>query len=143
MVASGGMDRYLKIWDVVSGALRLQCSHVEGVVDLRCHSDLPLVSTACIDRIIRLWDARSGVCVRHFTGHTDIITHIHMSKLPVSSSSSSTIISSNTDDSMSPQMSEASDRIEKKENDTDVIASVSDDGTVRIFHYNAQSLLSS
>ena len=59
-VASGGMDKTLKVWDTVSGTCRCVCSHGGSVVVLRWHPSLPVVTTAALDNFVRLWDARGG-----------------------------------------------------------------------------------
>ena len=58
--ASGGLDRMLKIWDIVSGSCRSVCPHGDSVVSIVWHSVLPTVVTAALDNVVRVWDARSG-----------------------------------------------------------------------------------
>lgn len=58
--ASGGLDRMLKIWDIVSGSCRSVCPHGDSVVSIVWHSVLPSVVTAALDNVVRVWDARSG-----------------------------------------------------------------------------------
>jgi WD40 repeat protein len=58
--ASGGLDKTMKIWDLVSGSCRSLCQHQSSVVSLKWHARLPVVATAALDCIIRLWDARAG-----------------------------------------------------------------------------------
>lgn len=40
-------------------------SHGDSVVALHWHSTQPLISTAALDRIVRLWDARKGILCIH------------------------------------------------------------------------------
>ena len=43
----------------------------EGVVKMQwCHS-APLLYTACLDGMVRLWDARNASAVRTWEGHTN------------------------------------------------------------------------
>jgi len=130
LVASGGMDRSLKIWGIVTGALRHSCRHGGGVVALKWHVEVPLVATAALDKLIRLWDARSGVCVKEFTGHTNLVTQFSMSRLVEPSMP------------IGPGADAGNGGNSALVADTDVIASVSDDGTVRVFHFNALTLIS-
>jgi WD40 repeat protein len=58
--ASGGMDNTLKVWDIVTGSCRSVCAHGGSVVALRWHSSLPVISTAALDYVLRVWDARGG-----------------------------------------------------------------------------------
>ena len=118
-VASGGMDKTVKIWDSITGTCRCICEHGGGVVSLRWHQSYPLFATASLDNIVRLWDARNATCVLDLTGHSDLVTNIEKSYLINSSE--------NYNEDNYP---------------TDCIVSVSDDGTTRVFHYNAPILMS-
>ena len=117
-VASGGMDSNLKIWDIVAGSCRVTCPHKGGVVALVWHDKYPTVTTSSLDSNIRVWDARSGAMLVQLTGHVNNVTSL------VSRCSSSSSSNSNSD------------------NDVDIISSVSDDYTAKVFHINTKSLLS-
>lgn len=120
-VASGGMDKFLKIWDLVSGTCRSACEHGDAVVNLRWHASLPLVTTAALDKMVRVWDARGGSLLLELSGHTNIITNLELMSIP-----SELIIGDKNDPNT----------------ETDIIVSVSDDQTAKVFHINAKSLLS-
>ena len=75
-VASGGMDKTLKIWDATTGSCRSVCQHGAGVVTLRWHSSLPIVCTGCLDNMVRIWDARNGTILAQLSGHRDQVTSI-------------------------------------------------------------------
>ena len=67
-VASGGMDKTLKIWEATTGVCRAVCDHGDSVVALKWHIKLPVVFTAALDQVIRIWDARTGhQCHHHHT----------------------------------------------------------------------------
>lgn len=80
-LASGGLDKKLKIWDTVSDSVRCVCAHEGGVVALQWHKDLPVVMTGCLDKNVRVWDARSGACLATLTGHRDLVTNIIVAKV--------------------------------------------------------------
>ncbi len=123
-IASGGMDKTLKVWDMMSGNCRCVCLHNDSVVALKWHmypqpgssSSLPLVATACLDHLVRLWDARGGDCLLIFTGHTNLVTNLDM------------VVHSKD---------EAGDRT----HNNDMIVSVSDDGTAKLFHFNSERIM--
>lgn len=117
-VASGGMDRTVKVWDVVTGACRSVCTHGGSVVALRWHCSLPLIATAALDNIVRLWDARSSTCVLELTGHSDLVLDLQMSPLTEAHGQGN------------------------QSTPTDSIISVSDDRTARAFHICAPMLMS-
>jgi len=108
--ASGGCDSTMKIWDLLGGQCRAICHHDGSVVALRWHVSLPFVATAALDRIVRLWDARSGTLVKEFTGHRDLV--LNLSFVP---------------DPFQPG--------------SDIIVSVSDDGTAKVFQVLTAALM--
>ena len=118
-VASGGMDKTLKVWDTMTGTLRCSCPHGGSVVALVWHSSLPLVATAALDNVVRIWDARNGALLKELTGHHDLVTSIDM--VPITAAN-------RVDDS---SVGDA----------TDAIVSVSDDKTARVFLVNMNSLI--
>jgi WD40 repeat protein len=116
-VASGGMDKNLKVWDTMTGTVRCTCPHGGSVVALVWHSSLPIVCTAALDNVVRLWDARNGALLQELTGHNDLVINIDM--VPIT----------------------AENRIEGCGDATDMIVSVSDDKTARIFMINVNALV--
>lgn len=97
----------------MTGTCRSVCTHGEGVVSLKWHNSLPLIATAALDNFVRLWDARDGTLIFEFSGHCDLVLNLAMAPL-------------------------ASGDIDV----SDVIVSVSDDGTAKIFQFNAAAVLS-
>ena len=51
-----------------------------GIVKLKWDYISPLVYTACLDGVIRLWDARNGQCVTQWAGHQDAILDFDISR---------------------------------------------------------------
>lgn len=78
--ATGTLLGNLTIWDVPSQTARNVCPHQAGIVKLRWDTSSPLVYTASLDGIIRLWDARNGQCVTQWTGHQDAILDFDISR---------------------------------------------------------------
>ena len=62
MLASGGWDRAIRLWDVETG---------ENINTLTEHTDQ--VTSGDYDAMIRLWDIDTGENIRTLTGHTSII----------------------------------------------------------------------
>ena len=116
-VASGGMDKYMKVWDTMTGTARCTCLHGGSVVALVWHSSLPLVCTAALDNVVRIWDARNGALLQELTGHNELVTSIDM--VPITNEN----------------------RVEGCGDATDMIVSVSDDHTSRIFYVNTATLI--
>ncbi|XP_027366203.1 angio-associated migratory cell protein [Abrus precatorius] len=76
--ASGGMDKKLMIWDIEHFLPRGTCEHEEGVTCL-AWLGASYVATGCVDGKVRLWDSRSGECVKTFNGHSDAIQSLSVS----------------------------------------------------------------
>lgn len=119
-VASGGMDKNLKVWDVTSGACRSVCPHGGSVVALRWHDTLPIICTAALDNVIRIWDARNGALLTELTGHTDLVTNLEMVSVQSYAGIANGPISNNA---------------------TDIIVTVSDDKTSKVFMVDMNALL--
>lgn len=117
-----GMDKTLKVWDTVSGGLRSTCFHGGSVVSLKWHSSLPVICTAALDNSVRLWDARNGALLKEFTGHRDLVTSIDL--LPIGRC----IGSSSVEEAAAVSGA------------TDVIVSVSDDNTAKVFLFDIHNL---
>ncbi|XP_054822976.1 uncharacterized protein LOC129321280 [Prosopis cineraria] len=77
-VAAGSMDNKLVIWDIEHSLTRSTCDHEEGVTCLSWLGAFYVV-TGCVDGIVRVWDSRSGECVRTFRGHADAIQSLSLS----------------------------------------------------------------
>ena len=73
LLATAGMDGKLILWDSGSLAPRVVCEHGQDGVTCLAFAPLaagtPLVATGGLDGIVRAWDARTGECVRAWTGH--------------------------------------------------------------------------
>ena len=117
-VASGGMDKTLKIWDLNNASCRVVCNHGGSVVSLAWHASLPVVCTASLDQVVRIWDARTGNSLKELTGHSDIITNLSLKTV------SSGLLP-----------------IEYNDKEMDIITTVSDDHTAKIFVVEISKLL--
>lgn len=105
-VATGGMDKILKVWDLSSGSCRVSCVHEGGVVSIQWHDKLPFVCSTALDGFVRVWDARNGSCTHLLSGHSKFVTNLD-------------ILSS-----------------QESERESITIISVSDDHTAKVFHVN-------
>lgn len=70
-LASGSMDKTIKIWDAQSGALKRTINgHNDGVHALAFSPDGTTLASGSDDRSIKLWNARTGAPVKTFTGNS-------------------------------------------------------------------------
>ena len=42
--------------------------------------EAPLVYTACLDGVVRMWDARNGKCCAEWSGHQDALLDFDVSR---------------------------------------------------------------
>ncbi|CAH1798892.1 unnamed protein product [Owenia fusiformis] len=68
-LASGSLDRTIKIWDIKTGAcLQTLKGHNKGIWCLKFFTKNLLIS-GCNDGTIKVWNLRSGTCARTLLGH--------------------------------------------------------------------------
>ncbi|NP_998103.1 angio-associated migratory cell protein [Danio rerio] len=70
LAAVAYLDGTLAIYDLNTHTLRHQCKHEVGVVQLQWEAESAVVCTCSLSGVLSLWDARSGVLVSEFHGHS-------------------------------------------------------------------------
>ena len=71
MVATGGDDGVLRIWDPVTGGqLREWTGHADEVLALDFSSDGKWLASGGAGGVVRMWDALRGTQIHEVTGHT-------------------------------------------------------------------------
>jgi WD40 repeat protein/DNA-binding SARP family transcriptional activator len=77
ILASGGRDRTVKLWDVATGSL---LKTLQGDQDLvwcvAWKPDEPILAVGSSDNMIRLWDANTKQCLRTLSGHQGWVASI-------------------------------------------------------------------
>jgi U3 small nucleolar RNA-associated protein 13 len=70
LIGTGSQDRTVKVWDSVSGTLKITCrGHKRGVFDVRFSPVDKIIASASGDCTVRIWNVASGSCLRTFEGH--------------------------------------------------------------------------
>jgi eukaryotic-like serine/threonine-protein kinase len=79
-LASVGTDRTLRVWDVATQTERLRLG--DGKHEMSCIATLPTVSHVLAGHgvAVRLWDLSSGQEIRRFTGHSDAVRCLAVSR---------------------------------------------------------------
>ncbi|GEM_PF-3214944 len=81
VIASGGGEGVIKLWDMKTGAcIRSLREHKGSVKALDYSSDGRYLASAGEDRVVRLWDAISYKCIRMLKGHTSTVNSLSFSK---------------------------------------------------------------
>ncbi|MBS1788481.1 MAG: PD40 domain-containing protein [Acidobacteria bacterium] len=80
IIASGGVDQTIKLWDVETGLeLRTLRGHTAAVQALAFSPDGRLLASGGTDNIINLWDVQSGRVERTLEGHQMTVTSLAFS----------------------------------------------------------------
>ena len=81
MLASGGLDATVQLWDIETGArIQLITNLVSGWVDSVAFSpDGTTLASGSKDNTVRLWDAVTGEPKGTLTGHTEEVTSVAFS----------------------------------------------------------------
>ncbi len=74
VLASGGVDSTIKLWDAATGAeLRTLRGHASFVWSVAFAPDGQTLASSGLDHTIRLWDVATGAQLRLLTKHTDSV----------------------------------------------------------------------
>ena len=73
LAATASLDGRAIIWDLQTLTVRSECRHEAGVSQLAWVRDTPCFLSAGEEGVVRLWDVRTGVCQRSWSGHTDTV----------------------------------------------------------------------
>jgi WD40 repeat protein len=80
MLASGSVDKTVKLWDMASGReLRTLSGHSEAVTSAAFSPDGRVLASGSDDKTIKLWDAASGRELRTLVGHSDKVNSVAFS----------------------------------------------------------------
>ncbi|KAL4734024.1 hypothetical protein BDV11DRAFT_175153 [Aspergillus similis] len=80
LLASGSVDRNIKLWDPATGTLKHTLEgHSDWVQSVAFSSDGRLLASHSRDEIIKLWDPASGVLKHTLAGHSDWVQSVAFS----------------------------------------------------------------
>jgi hypothetical protein len=72
-LASGSVDRTVRVWDIRTLQNNVILSIEDGVTCVAISPDLVTVAAGSMDKAIRIWDLRTGNLLRRLLAHTDSI----------------------------------------------------------------------
>jgi WD40 repeat protein/tRNA A-37 threonylcarbamoyl transferase component Bud32 len=80
LIASGGWDKSIKIWDAATGSERMDLTGHEGAVWCVAFSpDGQRLASASADKTVKIWDVQSGREWRTLGGHDREVCHVTFS----------------------------------------------------------------
>ncbi|KAI8997514.1 WD40-repeat-containing domain protein [Pilobolus umbonatus] len=79
LAATGSVDGNISIWDVQVQRLRTTLAHEDAVVKVKFVKNSPMLVSCSADRSVKMWDTRTGQCVKSWAGHRDTVLDIAVS----------------------------------------------------------------
>jgi WD40 repeat protein/serine/threonine protein kinase len=80
MVASGGQDASLRVWDTSTWELKFkEKEHLDEINAVAFSPDSRLIASGSSDQTIALWNAADGSFLRHLKGHTNKVLSVAFS----------------------------------------------------------------
>ncbi|XP_033342322.1 angio-associated migratory cell protein [Megalopta genalis] len=80
VAATGTVNGEIFIWDISKQVLRQKIEQESGISKLVWKGNTPILFSAGLDGILRCFDARTGLCVQSFLGHTADILDLCISE---------------------------------------------------------------
>eukprot|EP01038_Epipyxis_sp_PR26KG_P007441 gene7441-10139_t len=77
-IVSGGADRTVRSWDLVTGKKRKKFRHARSIATMSVayKGIRPILATGGVDRAVNLWDIETAVLLRRLEGHLDQINSL-------------------------------------------------------------------
>ena len=97
LCASGAVDGQLIVWDLNTRQMRLQCAHPETITAVHFDAATTQLFTACMDGVVRCWDALTGELLSAFHAHSSAVLCIALSSPTASASSARRVVSGSDD----------------------------------------------
>jgi WD40 repeat protein len=77
LIASGGDDKRVKMWDVETGECRhIWIGHTEEVLGVIYSPSGTQIASRSFDSTVRIWDVEKGICLHIMEGHTTLVSGI-------------------------------------------------------------------
>ena len=78
ILASGGFDKVIKLWDVKTGTLlKTLKGHGDFVLSVTFSPDGKTLASSSYDKSIKLWEVESGQVLQTLRGHQDAVTSVN------------------------------------------------------------------
>ncbi|PNP52713.1 hypothetical protein FNYG_15804 [Fusarium nygamai] len=79
-IASGSLDKTVKIWDAGTGAcLQTLEGHSDSVHSVAISADGQWIASGSWDKTVKIWDAGTGACLQTLEGHGGLVSSVAFS----------------------------------------------------------------
>lgn len=78
-IASASVDNTVVIWEGVTMRVRHTLVHQDTVTKVKFLKNSTMLVTSSADKSLRLWEARTGECLRVFKGHQETVLDFDLS----------------------------------------------------------------
>ncbi|HEX8737216.1 MAG TPA: caspase family protein [Pyrinomonadaceae bacterium] len=76
LLASGGADDIVRLWDWETGSHKLLSGHEKGVKTVAFSQDGKILASGSEDKTIKLWDVEKNELIRSLEGHEDEVSSV-------------------------------------------------------------------
>ncbi|WP_414755945.1 caspase family protein [Anabaena sp. CCY 9910] len=79
IIASGGLDKTIKLWSRDGRLLRTLNGHEDAVYSVSFSPDGQTIASAGSDKTIKLWQTKDGTLLKTITGHEQTVNNVYFS----------------------------------------------------------------
>ena len=79
MIASGSLDKTIKLWNINGKLLRTLTGHTEPVYSVSLAPDGKILASGSVDKTIKLWNVEDGSLIKTLKGHTQTVNNVKFS----------------------------------------------------------------
>ncbi|MBW4598706.1 MAG: caspase family protein [Calothrix sp. FI2-JRJ7] len=76
IIASGSLDKTIKLWNINGKLLRTLTGHTEPVYSVSLAPDGKILASSSVDKTVKLWNVEDGSLIKTLEGHTQNVNNV-------------------------------------------------------------------